>query len=386
MRDVTIFFALTDDIYINDFLLSINNQSYDKSDIHLYADISKTGANGKEIFHKFLTHHRSEYKNVIVNDQQLPDIRKQSIGYCAANLTDYFSIDENIIIHPKTLRRLHDLNLEVVAPMLVYDGQYSNFHAYVDDRGYYRSGENYHKILSRELNGVLNVPVVNSCYLVRNEWLKYVDYDDHSGRLEYVIFSDALRKNGIPQYIDNTCNYGIMVNYKGKTEKQIRDLEATNNKKFYLGINNRNKRGVICDADWLSRYVIGEHLYLMRILHDDYNFHILNCSKLDVGKMGFVEDLNSYDALLIAYHVYNKIPLDRVTAYKIYKIDDMENDPEYTKIVNFNIRHSDIVVSPYAYVFDKFYKHDNVVWVPYSCALESIRRLGKDRVQQSPQS
>jgi hypothetical protein len=41
MRDITIFFVLTEDIYVNDFLASINNQSYNKDDIHLFADISK---------------------------------------------------------------------------------------------------------------------------------------------------------------------------------------------------------------------------------------------------------------------------------------------------------------------------------------------------------
>jgi SAM-dependent methyltransferase len=375
---------LTDEIYVADLLLSIYNQSINKSDIHLFADISKIGAKGSEVFHNFMAEHRSEYKSVIVNDQPTIGVRQRSIRYCETNLTDYFWIDQNVIIHPNTLRRLHDLNLEVVAPMLVYDGLFSNFHAYVDDGGYYKSGDNYQKIVRRELNGVINVPVVNSCYLIRNECLKYVEYDDHSGRLEYVIFSDVLRKKGIPQYIDNTRNYGIMLNYRDKTEREIRDVDATNNKKFYLAINDRHKRGIICDADWLSGFVVGEHLYLMRLLQDNFNFHIVNCNKLDIKNAGFVEDLNSYDALLTAYHVYSKIPLDRVTSYKIYKIDDMENDPEYSKIVNFNINHSNMIVSPYAYVFDKYYKHDNVVWVPYSCALESYEEWQSIKFNENP--
>lgn len=45
-------------------------------------------------------------------------------------------------------------------------------------------------------------------YLVRREVLDRVCYDDGSGRYEYVIFSDSLRKSGIPQYIDNRRIYG----------------------------------------------------------------------------------------------------------------------------------------------------------------------------------
>jgi len=44
--------------------------------------------------------------------------------------------------------------------------------------------------------------------LVRQEVLNFASYIDGSNRFDYVIFSDTLRKAGIPQYIDNRRNYG----------------------------------------------------------------------------------------------------------------------------------------------------------------------------------
>jgi hypothetical protein len=52
------------------------------------------------------------------------------------------------------------------------------------------------------------VELIHCTYLIRNEVLDYVKYNDGSGRHEYVIFSEALRKAGIPQYVDNRNYYG----------------------------------------------------------------------------------------------------------------------------------------------------------------------------------
>jgi hypothetical protein len=100
--------------------------------------------------------------------------------------------------------------------MLIADGVYSNFHVDVTDNGYYKSSDRYFQILNGELRGVLNIPVVNGCYLIRSDRLKYVTYDDGSGRLQYVISSDVMRKNLVPQYIDNTFKYGVVVNYENR--------------------------------------------------------------------------------------------------------------------------------------------------------------------------
>jgi hypothetical protein len=88
--------------------------------------------------------------------------------------------------------------------------------------------------------------------------------------------------------------------------------------------------------------------------------------------------------VLVAYHIYARIPLHLVSSYKIYKIDDLENDPYYTELVRYYIKHADMVISPYAYVFPEYYHHDNVQWVPYSCALEGLTDFSRIEFNTNP--
>ena len=63
-------------------------------------------------------------------------------------------------------------------------------------------------ILLKEIKGCIDVPVVHCTYFIANHILDKVSYDDDSYRYEYVIFSHVLRKQNIPQYIDNRKDYG----------------------------------------------------------------------------------------------------------------------------------------------------------------------------------
>jgi hypothetical protein len=221
MVDITIFISFSDVRYVGDYLRSTANQSYDKNRLHLFIDVSRLDADGLALIDDFLSLHRPNYGSVLVHSSSTDDARQDALNYARLNETDYFTADQNVILHPLTLRRLHGYDLDVVGPMLIADGVYSNFHADVTDNGYYKSSDRYFQILNRELRGILNVPVVNGCYLIRSDRLKYVTYDDGSGRLQYVIFSDVMRKRLVPQYIDNTFNYGVMVNYENKTTEEI---------------------------------------------------------------------------------------------------------------------------------------------------------------------
>jgi hypothetical protein len=158
----------------------------------------------------------------------------------------------------------------------------------------------------------------------------------------------------IPQYIDNSVNYGTLVNYTDKANDRIAEMHLTNNRDFYLNVGKRGKNGVICDADWLSTYVVAEHFHVIELLQKHHGFHLINCKRLDLANLAIVDDLNEYDVIIVAYNLYAKVPLDLISSYKVYKIDDMENDPHYTQIARFNIKHSDMVISPYAYVFDDY--------------------------------
>ena len=113
-----------------------------------------------------------------------------------------------------------------MAPMLRSrsDQYYSNYHSEVDKNGYFIQGYNYTRIYDCLIKGIIEVPVVHCTYLINKDILKDIlkdiSYVDDSGRYEYVIFSDNLRKKKILQYIDNRSEYGIVTFWTSEEMKQ----------------------------------------------------------------------------------------------------------------------------------------------------------------------
>lgn len=132
-----------------------------------------------------------------------------------------------------------------------------------------------------------------------------------------------------------------------------------------------HKKGIICNADRLESYVINEHWYLIKVLHEMYGYGIINCRRLDLFTRHGIDDVSSYDVLIVAYNIYNQIPLEMISSLKIYKVDDLENDPNYTGIATYQMSNCNIVISPYAYILRSYYQRDDAVWVPCSCAMKS---------------
>jgi hypothetical protein len=106
----------------------------------------------------------------------------------------YFVADCDNFICPNMIESLIKFNLPVVAPLLYSDNNYSNYHADIDDNGYYKDCNLYYQLFQREIKGLVQVPVVHCTYLIRPDILPLISYDDDSNRYEYVIFSDNLRK------------------------------------------------------------------------------------------------------------------------------------------------------------------------------------------------
>jgi hypothetical protein len=141
----------------------------------------------------------------------LGDIRQKSIQFAIAEGADYFIADADNICIPNTIKALRATNLPVVSPLLRHvdpSSMYSNFHSSIDENGYFKSDDIYNSLLYQQTKGLVEVPVVHCTYYINNEALPYVIYDDGSGRYEYVIFSDSLRKSNIPQYLDTRKIYG----------------------------------------------------------------------------------------------------------------------------------------------------------------------------------
>ncbi len=125
----------------------------------------------------------------------------------------YFVVDVDNFIRPCTLRELIAADLPIVAPLIrsVEPGAYySNYHAEIDDRGYYRGCDQYLWILNRWVRGFVEVPVVHCTYLLRADVVPELTYQDGTDRHEYVVFSDSARKARIPQYFDNRQVYGYL--------------------------------------------------------------------------------------------------------------------------------------------------------------------------------
>ncbi|MDB5650972.1 MAG: hypothetical protein JWL62_2492, partial [Hyphomicrobiales bacterium] len=168
----------------------------------------------------------------------LGEIRKQSLQRTLELQCDfYFVVDLDNFIRPCTLKELVALQLPIVAPFLramPKGAFYSNYHAEVDDKGYYAPCDQYLWILERHVRGLIEVPVVHCTYLVRADVISKLSYLDMSGRYEYVIFADSARKQQIPQYLDNRQVYGYITFQDGPlhfdgdialAERQIEDAK-----------------------------------------------------------------------------------------------------------------------------------------------------------------
>jgi hypothetical protein len=141
-------------------------------------------------------------------------IRAESIERAVAlGCRFYFVADVDNFVVPRTLRALVELDLPIVAPLVRHaraGSRYANFHAKVDENGYFLDCPEYDSIVQRRQTGVLPVDVVHCTYLVRCDAIPSLRYEDGSRRYEYVIFSDSARRAGIPQFIDNRTVYGYL--------------------------------------------------------------------------------------------------------------------------------------------------------------------------------
>jgi glycosyltransferase involved in cell wall biosynthesis len=144
----------------------------------------------------------------------LGNIRQESVNYAASiNADYYFVVDCDNFLAPSTLRALVNLQLEVVAPFLRVGKStkyYSNYHAGVNEEGYYKDMPLYYWIFNREAVGLIQVPVVHCTYLIRRDIFTKIRYLDNTDRYEYAIFSDILRQQNVPQYMDNRKTYGVL--------------------------------------------------------------------------------------------------------------------------------------------------------------------------------
>jgi len=176
---------------------------------HLYHSVEFDASDVAEKVEQFREHEWNSTRFSV-----LGRIRNESMRRALKLECDYYFVaDVDNFIRPATLCELVALELPITSPLLrsISPQQYySNFHAEIDGKGYYRSCDQYLWILSRYIRGVIEVPVVHCTYLVRADMIPQLTYQDASDRYEYVVFSDSARKANIPQYLDNRQIYGYI--------------------------------------------------------------------------------------------------------------------------------------------------------------------------------
>ena len=228
------------------FLDCLLKQDYPKKSIHLYIRTNDNNDATETVLKGFIDAHGDSYGSVFydatninatlksfgqhewncIRFKILGAIRQESVAYAKRIGADYFVADCDNMIAPFTLSAMVSLrSLGVVAPMLDSKTAYSNYHYTVDANGYFADSEMYRSLRYRRVKGIIDVAVVHCTYYVAHEFLDSVCYDDGTGRYEYVIFSDGLRKKGVPQFLDNRRRYGF-VSFAENRDDFLADCEV----------------------------------------------------------------------------------------------------------------------------------------------------------------
>lgn len=213
------------------FLSCLLKQDYSKKNTHLYIRTNDNNDSTEMILKEFVKSYGDSYGSIFFDSSDidaslktfgqhewnhqrfkiLATIRQQSIQYAMEKGADYFVIDCDNLIAPHTLSSMVSLRcLGVISPMLASRTAYSNYHFSVDENGYFMACDMYTNIRDLAIKGIHEVGVVHCTYYVSHSRLVDVCYDDDSGRYEYVIFSDSLRKKNIAQNLDNRRFYGFI--------------------------------------------------------------------------------------------------------------------------------------------------------------------------------
>ena len=232
------------------YLECLEALDYPKSSIVLYIRTNNNKDQTRNILSTWIQGVSRDYAHVEFDDRDVPEpvesfavhewnatrfkvlaairnvsLRKTSEHGCAF----YFVPDVDNFLMPATLRELVALDLPIVAPMLRHinpSSHYSNYHAAIDAQGYFSRSPTYDLILSRQVVGLIEVPVVHCTYLIRGDVVAHLRYDDDSDRHEYVVFSDQARSRGIPQYIDNRREYGVLTLDDDNPELSVEQVAA----------------------------------------------------------------------------------------------------------------------------------------------------------------
>lgn len=231
------------------YLDLIEKQTYPASKIKLYIRTNNNNDNTAVLLEEWIERVKDKYSEIYYDASDVEEpvheygphewnsirfkvlgrLRQESVDWARKKGTHYFVVDCDNFIIPETLEMLYHTSLPVVGPLLRNgddpNSPYANFHYITDENGYYKQSDLYFNVLYRTIKGLIEVEVIHCTYFIRKEVLDLVRYDDDSYRYEYVIFSDVLRKSGIPQYIDNRREYGKLTFSTSEEEFKSKNIK-----------------------------------------------------------------------------------------------------------------------------------------------------------------
>jgi len=212
------------------YLTCLENQTWPAKQTNLYIRTNNNNDGTAKILRDWVIKVGSRYGLIYFDDRDVTEkvqdygqhewnslrfkvlgkIRQDSIEWARKQNSHYFVVDCDNFINPNTLEEMVKTNLPIVAPLLKLNDNslYSNYHAAVDENGYYADSSFYLPVFNLQVRGLILMPVVHCTYFINYHVLDKIVYDDDSYRYEYVIFSDNARKKEIPQYLDNRQLYG----------------------------------------------------------------------------------------------------------------------------------------------------------------------------------
>lgn len=230
------------------YLSLIEKQTYPASKIKLYIRTNNNNDDTTAVLEQWIEKVRDRYSEIYFDSSDVEEsvqeygphewnalklhvltrLRQESIEWARTRGTHYFVVDCDNFIVPETLDVLLKTGLPVIGPLLRNGddplSNYANYHFVTDENGYYKHSGLYFDILNQTIKGLIEVEVIHCTYLIRNEVLDFASYIDGTGRYDYVMFSDTLRKSGIPQYIDNRRHYGTLTFCDTEAEFKMKNI------------------------------------------------------------------------------------------------------------------------------------------------------------------
>ncbi|CAD7005695.1 unnamed protein product [Ceratitis capitata] len=241
------------------FLTYFQNIGFPKKDIALWIRSDHNSDSSTEILENWLRDNADLYFSVdfehddsvqryqnesTPNDWPLErfnhiiQLKEEALAYGREKHADYiFFLDIDVLItHSNTLLHLIRLNKDVVAPMLLSEGLYSNFWCAMTPDYYYQRTDEYKEIYNVNKEGVFRVPMVHSAVLIR--WTYFTKYSltfdrrtlirleevNINGLKEYqrcrtydgpvddiIVFAVAANCTSVEMYVSNILPYGYIM-------------------------------------------------------------------------------------------------------------------------------------------------------------------------------